>query len=45
MLASVPSWDWASMAHIHSLLHQWPRLPAVTALEMLDSKYPKTYSP
>lgn len=39
VLASVPSWDWASMAHIHSLLHQWPRLPPVTALEMLDSKY------
>lgn len=42
VLASVPSWDWASMAHIHSLLHQWPRLPAVTALEMLDSKFADT---
>ncbi len=39
VLASVPSWDWASMAHIHSLLHHWPTLPPVTALEMLDSKY------
>lgn len=39
MLASVPSWDWASIAHIHSLLHHWPTLPPVTALEMLDSKY------
>ena len=39
VLASVPSWDWASIAHIHSLLHHWPPLPPVTALEMLDSKY------
>lgn len=39
VLASAPSWDWASMAHIHSLLHHWPTLPLVTALELLDSKY------
>lgn len=39
VLASAPSWDWASMAHIHSLLHHWPPLPPVTALELLDSKY------
>lgn len=39
VLASVPSWDWASIAHIHSLLHHWSTLPPVTALEMLDSKY------
>lgn len=38
VLASAPSWDWASMAHIHSLLHHWPTLPPVAALELLDSK-------
>ncbi|XP_070686235.1 phosphatidylinositol 4-phosphate 3-kinase C2 domain-containing subunit alpha [Pempheris klunzingeri] len=42
VLASVPSWDWASIAHIHSLLHHWPTLPPVTALEMLDSKFADT---
>ncbi|KAM4573740.1 phosphatidylinositol 4-phosphate 3-kinase C2 domain-containing subunit alpha [Odontesthes bonariensis] len=41
-LASAPSWDWASMAHIHSLLHHWPALPPVTALELLDSKFADT---
>lgn len=39
VLASVPSWDWAGIAHIHALLHRWPTLAPVTALEMLDSKY------
>ncbi|XP_034540601.1 phosphatidylinositol 4-phosphate 3-kinase C2 domain-containing subunit alpha [Notolabrus celidotus] len=42
VLASVPSWDWASIAHIHSLLHHWPTLPPVTALEMLESKFADT---
>uniref|UniRef100_A0A673A4S9 Phosphatidylinositol 4-phosphate 3-kinase C2 domain-containing subunit alpha n=1 Tax=Sphaeramia orbicularis TaxID=375764 RepID=A0A673A4S9_9TELE len=42
VLASAPSWDWASMAHIHSLLHHWPPLPPVTALELLDSKFADT---
>ncbi|XP_068168254.1 phosphatidylinositol 4-phosphate 3-kinase C2 domain-containing subunit alpha [Antennarius striatus] len=42
VLASVPSWDWASIAHIHSLLHHWPPLPPVTALEMLESKFADT---
>uniref|UniRef100_A0A3B4WUI6 Phosphatidylinositol 4-phosphate 3-kinase C2 domain-containing subunit alpha n=1 Tax=Seriola lalandi dorsalis TaxID=1841481 RepID=A0A3B4WUI6_SERLL len=42
VLASAPSWDWASMAHIHSLLHNWPPLPPVTALELLDSKFADT---
>uniref|UniRef100_A0AAX7ULE0 Phosphatidylinositol 4-phosphate 3-kinase C2 domain-containing subunit alpha n=1 Tax=Astatotilapia calliptera TaxID=8154 RepID=A0AAX7ULE0_ASTCA len=42
VLASAPSWDWASMAHIHSLLHHWPTLPPVTALELLDSKFADT---
>uniref|UniRef100_H2L6X9 Phosphatidylinositol 4-phosphate 3-kinase C2 domain-containing subunit alpha n=1 Tax=Oryzias latipes TaxID=8090 RepID=H2L6X9_ORYLA len=42
VLASAPSWDWASMAHIHSLLHHWPTLPPVAALELLDSKFADT---
>uniref|UniRef100_A0A8C7YMT2 Phosphatidylinositol 4-phosphate 3-kinase C2 domain-containing subunit alpha n=1 Tax=Oryzias sinensis TaxID=183150 RepID=A0A8C7YMT2_9TELE len=42
VLASAPSWDWASMAHIHSLLHHWPSLPPVAALELLDSKFADT---
>ncbi|KAM9854348.1 phosphatidylinositol 4-phosphate 3-kinase C2 domain-containing subunit alpha [Aulostomus maculatus] len=42
VLASAPSWDWASMAQIHSLLHNWPTLPPVTALELLDSKFADT---
>uniref|UniRef100_A0A667XXN6 Phosphatidylinositol 4-phosphate 3-kinase C2 domain-containing subunit alpha n=1 Tax=Myripristis murdjan TaxID=586833 RepID=A0A667XXN6_9TELE len=42
VLASAPSWDWASMAHIHSLLHHWPPLAPVTALELLDSKFADT---
>uniref|UniRef100_A0A4W6FZ15 Phosphatidylinositol 4-phosphate 3-kinase C2 domain-containing subunit alpha n=1 Tax=Lates calcarifer TaxID=8187 RepID=A0A4W6FZ15_LATCA len=42
VLASAPSWDWASIAHIHSLLHHWPTLPPVTALELLDSKFADT---
>ncbi|MEQ2167165.1 hypothetical protein GOODEAATRI_001309 [Goodea atripinnis] len=42
VLASAPSWDWASMGHIHSLLHRWPSLPLVTALELLDSKFADT---
>uniref|UniRef100_A0A3Q3N2Q2 Phosphatidylinositol 4-phosphate 3-kinase C2 domain-containing subunit alpha n=1 Tax=Mastacembelus armatus TaxID=205130 RepID=A0A3Q3N2Q2_9TELE len=42
VLASAPSWDWASMAHIHSLLHHWPPLPPVIALELLDSKFADT---
>ncbi|KAJ4938288.1 hypothetical protein JOQ06_002912, partial [Pogonophryne albipinna] len=42
VLASAPAWDWASMAHIHSLLHHWPLLPPVTALELLHSKFADT---
>lgn len=38
VLASAPSWDWGSIGHVHALLHHWPGLPPVTALEMLDSK-------
>uniref|UniRef100_A0A673GU24 Phosphatidylinositol 4-phosphate 3-kinase C2 domain-containing subunit alpha-like n=1 Tax=Sinocyclocheilus rhinocerous TaxID=307959 RepID=A0A673GU24_9TELE len=39
ILASAPSWDWGSMGEIHSLLHHWPPLSPVSALELLDSKY------
>ncbi|XP_071767205.2 phosphatidylinositol 4-phosphate 3-kinase C2 domain-containing subunit alpha [Centroberyx gerrardi] len=42
VLASAPSWDWASMTHLHSLLHHWPPLAPVTALELLDSKFADT---
>ncbi|KAM3869665.1 phosphatidylinositol 4-phosphate 3-kinase C2 domain-containing subunit alpha [Diretmus argenteus] len=42
VLTSAPSWDWASIAHIHSLLHHWPSLAPVTALELLDSKFADT---
>ncbi|XP_056138610.1 phosphatidylinositol 4-phosphate 3-kinase C2 domain-containing subunit alpha isoform X2 [Lampris incognitus] len=42
VLASAPSWDWASLAHIQSLLHSWPNLAPVTALELLDSKFADT---
>ncbi len=39
ILASAPSWVWGSMGEIHSLLHHWPPLSPVSALELLDSKY------
>ncbi|KAI4892804.1 hypothetical protein NFI96_017237 [Prochilodus magdalenae] len=39
ILASAPSWDWGSMAEIQALLHHWPPLSPVSALELLDSKY------
>ncbi|CAB1323546.1 unnamed protein product [Coregonus sp. 'balchen'] len=42
VLASSPSWDWGSMAEIHSLLHHWPSLQPVCALELLDSKFADT---
>uniref|UniRef100_A0AAZ3RDJ3 Phosphatidylinositol-4-phosphate 3-kinase n=1 Tax=Oncorhynchus tshawytscha TaxID=74940 RepID=A0AAZ3RDJ3_ONCTS len=42
VLASAPSWDWGSMAEIHALLHNWPSLPPVCALELLDSKFADT---
>uniref|UniRef100_A0A674AHN6 Phosphatidylinositol 4-phosphate 3-kinase C2 domain-containing subunit alpha n=1 Tax=Salmo trutta TaxID=8032 RepID=A0A674AHN6_SALTR len=42
VLASAPSWDWGSMAEIHSLLHHWPSLQPVCALELLDSKFADT---
>eukprot|EP00064_Thunnus_orientalis_P005461 superscaffoldBa00000535_g5475 len=37
VLASAPSWDWASMAHIHSLLHHWPTLPPAALQEGLEN--------
>ncbi|XP_067090439.1 phosphatidylinositol 4-phosphate 3-kinase C2 domain-containing subunit alpha [Osmerus mordax] len=42
VLASAPSWDWGSMTEIHSLLHHWPPLTPVSALELLDSKFADT---
>uniref|UniRef100_A0A8B9HXW2 Phosphatidylinositol-4-phosphate 3-kinase, catalytic subunit type 2 alpha n=1 Tax=Astyanax mexicanus TaxID=7994 RepID=A0A8B9HXW2_ASTMX len=39
ILASAPSWDWGSLGEIHGLLHHWPSLSPVSALELLDSKY------
>uniref|UniRef100_A0A8C2DT11 Phosphatidylinositol 4-phosphate 3-kinase C2 domain-containing subunit alpha n=1 Tax=Cyprinus carpio TaxID=7962 RepID=A0A8C2DT11_CYPCA len=42
ILASAPSWDWGSMGEIHSLLHHWPPLSPVSALELLDSKFADT---
>uniref|UniRef100_A0A4W4FJG2 Phosphatidylinositol 4-phosphate 3-kinase C2 domain-containing subunit alpha n=1 Tax=Electrophorus electricus TaxID=8005 RepID=A0A4W4FJG2_ELEEL len=42
ILASVPSWDWGSMGEIHALLHHWPPLSPVAALELLDSKFADT---
>ncbi|XP_066540446.1 phosphatidylinositol 4-phosphate 3-kinase C2 domain-containing subunit alpha [Hoplias malabaricus] len=42
ILASAPSWDWGSMAEIHALLHHWPPLSPVSALELLDSKFADT---
>lgn len=42
ILASAPSWDWISIAEIHKLLHHWPPLSPVCALELLDSKFADT---
>ncbi|KAL4622829.1 phosphatidylinositol 4-phosphate 3-kinase C2 domain-containing subunit alpha [Arapaima gigas] len=42
LLASAPSWDWGSMAEIHGLLHHWPPLSPVSALELLDAKFADT---
>lgn len=39
ILASVSSWDWTSIPEIYKLLHSWPPLSPVYALELLDSKY------
>ncbi|XP_022535661.2 phosphatidylinositol 4-phosphate 3-kinase C2 domain-containing subunit alpha [Astyanax mexicanus] len=42
ILASAPSWDWGSLGEIHGLLHHWPSLSPVSALELLDSKFADT---
>ncbi|MCI4379327.1 hypothetical protein PGIGA_G00226650 [Pangasianodon gigas] len=42
ILASAPSWDWINIAEIHKLLHHWPPLSPVCALELLDSKFADT---
>ncbi|XP_060779986.1 phosphatidylinositol 4-phosphate 3-kinase C2 domain-containing subunit alpha isoform X2 [Neoarius graeffei] len=42
ILASAPSWDWISITEIHKLLHHWPPLSPVCALELLDSKFADT---
>ncbi|KAJ7998180.1 hypothetical protein DPEC_G00219920 [Dallia pectoralis] len=42
VLASASSWDRGSLAEIHSLLHHWPSLQPVCALELLDSKFADT---
>uniref|UniRef100_A0A8I3WY81 Phosphatidylinositol 4-phosphate 3-kinase C2 domain-containing subunit alpha n=2 Tax=Callithrix jacchus TaxID=9483 RepID=A0A8I3WY81_CALJA len=39
ILASTPNWKWANLAKTYSLLHQWPPLYPLTALELLDSKF------
>ncbi|XP_029412140.1 phosphatidylinositol 4-phosphate 3-kinase C2 domain-containing subunit alpha [Nannospalax galili] len=39
ILASAPNWKWVHLAKIYSLLHQWPPLCPLTALELLDSKF------
>lgn len=38
ILASAPNWDWTNLPEIYSLLQQWPPLPPLTALELLDSR-------
>ncbi|XP_072552033.1 phosphatidylinositol 4-phosphate 3-kinase C2 domain-containing subunit alpha [Salminus brasiliensis] len=42
ILASAPSWDWGSLGEIHTLLHHWPSLSPVSALELLDLKFADT---
>ncbi|XP_014457801.2 phosphatidylinositol 4-phosphate 3-kinase C2 domain-containing subunit alpha isoform X1 [Alligator mississippiensis] len=39
ILASAPHWDCASLHEIYSLLQQWPPLPPLTALELLNSEF------
>ncbi|KAI1903926.1 hypothetical protein AGOR_G00000440 [Albula goreensis] len=42
VLTSAPCWDSHSMAEIHTLLHHWPALSPVSALELLDTKFADT---
>ncbi|XP_010613469.1 phosphatidylinositol 4-phosphate 3-kinase C2 domain-containing subunit alpha isoform X2 [Fukomys damarensis] len=39
ILASAPNWKWVNLAKTYSLLHQWPPLYPLAALELLDSKF------
>ncbi|XP_009458275.2 phosphatidylinositol 4-phosphate 3-kinase C2 domain-containing subunit alpha isoform X3 [Pan troglodytes] len=39
ILASAPNWKWVNLAKTYSLLHQWPALYPLIALELLDSKF------
>ncbi|XP_001510027.3 phosphatidylinositol 4-phosphate 3-kinase C2 domain-containing subunit alpha [Ornithorhynchus anatinus] len=39
ILASAPNWKWENLSKTYSLLQQWPPLPPLTALELLDSKF------
>ncbi|XP_049999109.1 phosphatidylinositol 4-phosphate 3-kinase C2 domain-containing subunit alpha [Alexandromys fortis] len=39
ILASAPNWKWANLAETYSLLHQWPPLCPLAALELLDAKF------
>ncbi|XP_015278738.1 PREDICTED: phosphatidylinositol 4-phosphate 3-kinase C2 domain-containing subunit alpha [Gekko japonicus] len=39
LLASSPNWDWTNLPEIYSLLQQWPPLPPLTALELLDKNF------
>nr|XP_056707123.1 phosphatidylinositol 4-phosphate 3-kinase C2 domain-containing subunit alpha [Euleptes europaea] len=39
VLASAPNWDWTNLPEIYSVLQQWPPLPPLTALELLDKNF------
>uniref|UniRef100_A0A6J0UDA7 Phosphatidylinositol 4-phosphate 3-kinase C2 domain-containing subunit alpha n=1 Tax=Pogona vitticeps TaxID=103695 RepID=A0A6J0UDA7_9SAUR len=39
VLASAPNWDLTNLPEIYSLLQQWPPLPPLTALELLNSNF------
>ncbi|KAJ6665023.1 hypothetical protein lerEdw1_005254 [Lerista edwardsae] len=39
VLASAPNWDLTNLPEIYLLLQQWPPLPPLTALQLLDSNF------
>ncbi|KAE8606011.1 hypothetical protein XENTR_v10010566 [Xenopus tropicalis] len=39
ILASAPNWDVAYLSDIYALIHEWPPMTAVSALELLDSRF------
>ncbi|XP_026562294.1 phosphatidylinositol 4-phosphate 3-kinase C2 domain-containing subunit alpha isoform X2 [Pseudonaja textilis] len=39
ILASAPSWDLTNLPEIYLLLQQWPPLPPLTALELLNANF------